>query len=321
MTIQFKPAQRENIPQLIGLAGGTGSGKTYTALRLATGLAGGKPIAFIDTENKRAKHYADEFKFEHADMRAPFRPQAYIDHIMAAQQAGFGVAVIDSTSHIWAGDGGILDWQEEELDRMAADDWKKREACKMAAWIKPKMAHKEFVTKLLQLNMHVIMCFRAEEKIDMIRENGKTKIVPKETMTGLNGWVPICEKNLPFELTMSLLFTADKPGIPKPIKLPEKLRSFFPLDQVVTEKAGQQLAAWSAGAATAESPRREAGVESTSSAASPDLLKAGEYAAQGGVQAYVEWRDKLSAEDKEKIRPHNAAWSKLAKESDEANKY
>jgi hypothetical protein len=305
MTVIFKSAVRENVPLLIGLAGGTGSGKTYTAMELATGLSGGKPFAFIDTENNRAKHYADRFKFDHADMRAPFRPERYIEHIQAADKAGYGVVVIDSASHIWAGDGGILDWQEEELTSMAADDWKKREACKMAAWIKPKMAHKDFVSKLLQVNAHVIMCFRAEEKIEMVRENGKMKIIPKESLTGLQGWMPVCEKNLPFELTMSLLFTADAAGVPKPIKLQEQHRGIFDLTQKVNAEAGRKLAEWSRGGTPKER----------------DLLKEGDEAAKGGIEEYKAWFTALSYEEKKKIEHKHEGWKKAAADADEANKF
>ena len=64
MTFQFKPAIRENVGLLIGLAGGTGSGKTFSAMRLASGIANGKKFAVIDTEAGRAKHYADQFSFD-----------------------------------------------------------------------------------------------------------------------------------------------------------------------------------------------------------------------------------------------------------------
>ena len=88
MSFTFRPAVRENVGLLIGLAGGTGSGKTYTALRLAKGICGDKPFALIDTEAGRAKHYADQFKFDHGDLKPPFRPDAYTQAIMAADQAG-----------------------------------------------------------------------------------------------------------------------------------------------------------------------------------------------------------------------------------------
>lgn len=247
MTFSFRPAVRENVGLLIGLAGGTGSGKTYTAMRLAAGIAGDKPFAVIDTESRRALHYADAFRFDHAELRPPFRPEAYADAIKAADAAGYPVIVVDSMSHVWAGEGGVLDWQEAELDRMAGDDWKKREAVKMAAWIKPKVAHKQMVQRLLQVRANLILCFRAEQKIEMVREDGKMKIVPKQSLTGLDGWIPVCEKNLPFELTASFLLTADAPGMPKPIKLQEQHRALFPLDKPINEDSGKRVAEWAAG--------------------------------------------------------------------------
>ena len=156
-TFTFRKAVREQVGLLIGLVGASGSGKSYSALRLATGMAGGKPFCVIDTEAGRAKHYAGEFAFDHGDLAAPFRPDHYADAIAAADKAGYPVIVVDSMSHVWAGDGGVLDWQEDELDRMAGDDWKKREAVKMAAWIKPKMSHKAMVKKLLQVRAHLIL--------------------------------------------------------------------------------------------------------------------------------------------------------------------
>lgn len=253
----FRPAVREDVGLIIGLAGGTGSGKTFSALRLASGISGKKPFALIDTENGRALHYADQFAFDHCQMSAPFRPDAYVDAIIAADKAGYPVIVVDQMSYSWAGEGGCLDWQEEELTRMAGDNWKKREACKMAAWIKPKMAHKKMVQKLLQVKAHLILCFRAEPKIEMKKVDGKTKIIPKESLTGKDGWIPICDKNLPFELTVSMLMTMDKPGIPQPIKLQEQHKKLFDLNKPMCEKTGKGLAEWAKGGSKASAPVSE----------------------------------------------------------------
>ncbi len=253
MTVTFRPAVRENVGLLIGLVGGTGSGKTFTAMRLASGISGGKPFAVVDTEAGRAKHYADKFRFDHADLAPPFRPDAYSEAIKAADAAGYPVIVVDSMSHVWAGDGGVLDWQEEELQRMAQDDWQKRERVKMAAWIQPKVAHKKMVQRLLQVRAHLILCFRAEEKVEMVRENGKTVIVPKKSLTGLDGWIPICDKSLPFELTASMLLTAQKPGIPMPIKVEGDHRALFPDNRPLDEAAGEAIAAWARGGSPAQS--------------------------------------------------------------------
>ena len=255
MTFQFRPAVREAVGLLIGLAGASGSGKTYSALRLASGIAGDKPFALIDTEAGRAKHYADQFRFDHGDLHPPFSPGAYAEAIAAADKAGYPVIVVDSMSHVWAGDGGVLDAQEAELQRMAGDDWKRREAVKMAAWIKPKMEHKKMVQKLLQVRAHLILCFRAEEKIEMVRgTDGKMQITKKQTATGLDGWVPISEKNLPYELTASFLLLGARPGVPMAIKCQEQHRSFFPPDQPITENAGKAIVQWAAGGGQSRHP-------------------------------------------------------------------
>jgi len=241
--IEFRPAKREAISLLVGLAGGTGSGKTYSALRLATGLAVGARFGVIDTENGRAAHYADDFSFDSAELEPPFTPARYLEAIRAADAAGYPVIVVDSASHEHAGDGGLLDMHDAELERMGGNA-----SANMAAWIKPKAEHKRFVSELLRLRAHLILCFRAEPKVEMRKgAGGKIEIVPKETLTGLDGWIPISEKTLPFELTLSFLLMPDAPGIPKPIKLPERLRPFVPLDAPLEEAVGLALATWARG--------------------------------------------------------------------------
>lgn len=240
---EFRPAVRANVPLLLGLAGGTGSGKTYSALRLAKGLAGDRKFALLDTENGRALHYADEFTFDHGSLHAAFSPSRYADAIEAADAAGYPVIVVDSMSHEHAGDGGLLDMHEAEYQRLGAKD-----SIKMTAWIKPKTEHKKMVTRLLQVRAHVLLCFRAEEKIEIVKDaDGKTKVVPKKSLTGLDGWIPVSEKNLPYELTASFLLTADAPGVPKPIKLQAQHRGLVPLDEPLTEEVGARLGEWAAG--------------------------------------------------------------------------
>lgn len=255
MSFEFHPAVRQNVPLIIGLAGSTGSGKTFSALRLAKGLAGDDRFALIDTEAGRALHYAEEFPFDHGSLEAPFTPARYAEAIKAADQAGYPVIVVDSASHEHAGEGGLLDMHEDVLRRMAGDDWRRREVSTMAAWVEPKRDHKRFVSQLLQLKAHLVLCFRAEEKIEMAKENGKTVVRPKRSLVGLDGWIPVAEKNLPYELTASFLLTADHPGIPKPIKIEQQHRLLIPLDQPIGEETGVALAAWARGAAEEADPR------------------------------------------------------------------
>jgi len=249
MSFVFRPGQRQALHLLISLAGGTGSGKSLSSLRIAKGIAGptGR-IAFIDTENGRGLMYADDFPMDYGELSEPFTPARYIEALKAGAKTGAAVIILDSLSHIWTGTGGILEQQEDILQRMAGDDFKKREACRMSSWIKPKTDHKKFVTALLQIPAHVICCFRASPKIEMVRKDGGGwEVRAKESLAGAQGWIPDAEKSLPFEMTASFLLLAERPGVPIPIKLPQPLRSIFPLDQPITESCGEQLATWARG--------------------------------------------------------------------------
>ena len=255
MAFSFRPAVRENVGLLIGMIGPSGSGKTMTAMRLAKGICGDRAFAVIDTEGGRAKHYADFFRFDHGDLAPPFRPSAYLEAIQAADAAKYPVIVVDSMSHEHAGEGGLLDWHEAELTRMAGDDWKRRDACNMAAWIKPKMAHKEMMQKLLQVRAHLILCFRAEQKVKIEKDSaGKNQIIDA-------GFLPVCEKSLPYELTVSFLLSADEPGMPShPLKLQKQHRPLFLRNdekgalQPIDERCGKLLAEWAAGAPVKSKP-------------------------------------------------------------------
>jgi hypothetical protein len=282
----FKKAVREGVSLLIGMAGESGSGKTYSAMQIAKGIAAGKPFAVIDTEAGRAKHYADLFTFDHGDLKPPFSPTNYLEAIKAADAAGYPVIVVDSMSHEHAGEGGLLDWHESELNRMAGDDWRKRDACNMAAWIKPKAAHKTMVQRLLQIRAHLILCFRAEEKVEMVRgDDGKMKITKKQTSTGLDGWMPICEKNLPYELTASFLFRSTAPGVPKPIKLQKQHMPFFPLDKPIAEDSGRLIAEWANGSAAPQGASPSSSSRSSAGAADSDCITEDQMAELDGLLA------------------------------------
>jgi len=249
MPFEFRPAIRENVGLLIGLSGGSGSGKTWSAMLLAKGISGAKRFCVLDTEAGRARHYADQFTFDHGDLGPPFTPARYSEAITAADKAGYAAIVVDSASHEYAGEGGVLEMQEAELERMAKGDDRRRETMKMSSWIRPKMEHKKFIQKLLQIRAHLILCFRAEPKVEAVKdEHGKLIWREKQSLVGLNGWIPVCEKNMPYELTISFLLMADRPGVPIPIKLQEQHKAIFPLDKPITEESGRLLAAWAHGA-------------------------------------------------------------------------
>lgn len=255
MSYDFRPAVRTRTSILIALAGTTGTGKTFTALKLATGLAGptGR-IAVIDTEAGRALHYADQFRFDHLDIKPPFRPQTYRDAIVAAEEAGYDVIVIDSMSHEYEGEGGILEWADELLagGEKSPGNWKE-----------PKAAHKRMMNRLVQCRAHLIFCLRAEEKmlleqVPQTNDDGsprmwkgkqsmKTVVTPAKDRPVEERWQPICEKRFMYEMTVSFLLLPEKPGVGMAVKLQEQHRPFFPDGQRIGEASGQGLGAWARG--------------------------------------------------------------------------
>lgn len=230
---EFKKAVRAGVGLFIGIAGGTGSGKTMSALRLAKGIAGpeGKIFA-LDTEGRRMSHYATDFDFQVADLTPPFRPHRFAEAAEAAEKQGASVLVIDSFSLEWAGEGGVLEWHDE----LKGTDEKKN----MSAWIKPKMAHKAMISSFLQRRIPIVLGMRAEEKTG-VGPGGKPVAM---------GWTPIGDSRFLFELTTMITLANDKPGrvnYDLPRKIQRQHLHLFPDGELISEEAGQQLAAWARG--------------------------------------------------------------------------
>jgi hypothetical protein len=255
MSFTLRPAVREKIGLLFGIAGASGSGKTFSALVLARGIANGTgKIAVIDTEAGRALHYAPKpgeqadgvktFNFLHLDFAAPYTPERYIEAIKACEEAGATVIVIDSMSHEWTGEGGCSDIQAAEAERMAGGQAWKIEAMTAPAWKKPKLRHQRMMSKLIQCRTHLIFCLRAQEKIKIVKvmKDGqqRSEVQPM-------GFMPICEKGFMFELSGSMTLHPETPGQPRydlPHKLNADLRTIFPEAGFIDAAAGKRLREW-----------------------------------------------------------------------------
>ncbi len=255
--MEIKKATRSGIIPLVGFFGKSGSGKTFSALMLARGLAGPQGrIVLIDTEKRRGSIFADLIPggYETIELDEPFSPDHYTEALELAEKNAQCI-VVDSLSHEHAGEGGVLDMQEAELTRMAGDEWKKREACKMAAWIKPKFAHKKFLARLLRCRVPLICCLRGEEKTHMVKgENGqKGKVVTDEFST------PIFDPRFLFELLICLETVAfDGQGgyvIPRKITHPAVGPLLPHPNEQITVGHGEAIARWASGGAAA-SPQR-----------------------------------------------------------------
>jgi len=235
----FRPAVRENTPLIIGIGGPTKSGKTFSALRLATGLADGKPIAMINAEGPRGHQYADTFKYMACDIEPPYRPTRYTEALEAAAAIEPGAVIVDSASHAHDGPGGVLEWHEEILDRMAGADIKQRQRSTFAAWVEPKAAENQFIYAMLGMKCPVILCFRAKEKIKLV--TGKDPIDL--------GWQPIAGERVAFETIFTLMLPPYSKGVPdlSISWMREPFDAMVPEGKPLDEDFGRRLAEWAKG--------------------------------------------------------------------------
>lgn len=165
MANAFQKAKKEKIYVKALLFGSSGSGKTYSALRLATGIyknCGGTGIAVIDTEAGRSKYYANEFDFDVLELSEPYTPEKFIDAIQAAINGGYKVLVIDSTSHEW-----------QYLTAQANAQSTKNP---YAAWGKLKPRHRVFMEKLLFSPIHIVSTGRGKDEYTMDDSDGKKSL-------------------------------------------------------------------------------------------------------------------------------------------------
>lgn len=250
---ELTQARREAVPVMLGIMGATGSGKTYSALRVATGIVSvtGGDIALIDTEGKRGLHHADKFNYRRMAFEPPFGALDYLDAIKQCEAEGARCVIIDSMSHEHEGEGGLLDRVEAFLDRRAGDDFNKRNRLRMAAYIEPKRERSTLVQYLERSTTNVILCFKAKERVKPVLKGGKMEIQEF-------GWEPIGGDELAYAMTAMCLLKPNAQGVPtwsvsRPgegiiVKRPEMFRHFLENEQApLSEDTGKRMAAWCAG--------------------------------------------------------------------------
>lgn len=173
MSFEFAPAVRHKTRGRVALIGTSGSGKTYTALKVAAGLAAGGRIAVIDTEHGSASKYAGEPGLPTFDVLelTSFGPLTYVQAIAAAEKAGYAVIVIDSLSHAWMGKDGAL----EQVDKAAKAS---RAGNSFAAWRDVTPAHNALIDKIVGAKAHVVVTMRAKSAFVQEKDErtGKTVV-------------------------------------------------------------------------------------------------------------------------------------------------
>jgi hypothetical protein len=310
MEIKFTKATRKSVPLLISIAGTSGSGKTYSALLLAAGIAGpGGRVGFIDTENGRGEMYADSpgivralpAGYDYVRFDPPFSPERYTEHIALAEKSGITVCVIDSGTHEWEGIGGVLESAEKAEERKG----------RFGKWSDPKMRHKRFMYHCLTSSMHMIFCLRARDKVKMFKrgdaivldagqDTSNSEIAEKDLIVPL-GLQPVCEKNFVFEMLLSLQLD-ERTHFAGPIKVPEPLIPLFTGKRLLAKADGEAIRQWNeTGSALADNEQ---------------ISKRARATAEEGMAAYSEFWKSLTPEQRKALAAAHGENKKIAAKAD-----
>ena len=159
----FKKATARQGKARIALVGGPGTGKTWTGLLFATALAAetGGSIAAVDTEHGSMSKYASAepgdglFTFD-VEEPATFDPRELLKSIALAARENYAVFMMDSYSHYWSGQDGMLEMVGGNFNR----------------WKDVTPIERKVIAALLTFPGHVIVGMRA--KTDYVKVQGPT---------------------------------------------------------------------------------------------------------------------------------------------------
>lgn len=158
----FKKATKAAAKLRAAFFGPSGAGKTFSALRVATGLSAGGQVAVIDTERGSASKYADRFEFDVMELEDQ-TIDGYVAAIREAGQAGYAVLVIDSLSHGWQ---TLL----EEVEKLAKAKYRGNT---WSAWSEGTPLQRRLVQAILNYPGHVIATMRSKTEWTTVDNNGK----------------------------------------------------------------------------------------------------------------------------------------------------
>ena len=319
--IRFIPVTEITDPLTItlGLSGASGSGKTYSALLVARGIAEGitgtkgAPIGIVDTENRRALHYREAFpEMVHYDMQAVdengnmvgFGPERWIEVIDAAEAADLPVLVIDSFSHAWEGVGGVLDLHATTLDKLTRGDDSKRNALSQLAWAQVKPRYRRLIDRIVRAKTNIVICTRAKP----VLQDPKTGLNARKTKTRRPDvpWDPAADGDLIFEMTAMMILDPAHPGCPVyQIKCADQFKPLFDPRRPLGEEVGRRMAAWAKGQEEAEKNKK--------------LLDLAREKAREGTEAFTRWWQALDKPRRAVVRTIIDECKSLAKNADTAS--
>lgn len=180
--MQIRRAERKKAKLRLGITGASGSGKTMGALEIAKGM-GGK-IGMIDTESGRGELYANNYEYDVIRLEAPYTTDKYISAIKLFEKNDYDILIIDSMSHAWIGEGGVLSVVDNGGGWFAAGGRK------------GSSQQNALVDAIISSKMHIITTLRAKTEY-VIEKNDKGKNEPRKI-----GLAPVQRDGLEYEFTV-----------------------------------------------------------------------------------------------------------------------
>lgn len=162
----------------------SGGGKTLSSLLMAFGLVKDwSKILIIDTENRSGSLYVgteiDGLKigqYQTIVLSAPYTVERYTRAISMAEKAGIECLIIDSLSHAWTAEGGLLDLHTKIT---AAS----RTGNSYTAWKDVTPLHAALIEKIMSCGMHVILTARS--KTEYVLTQTDKGMTPKKVGMGV----------------------------------------------------------------------------------------------------------------------------------------
>jgi len=194
----FQKAVKEQGKLRLSIAGPSGSGKTYTALTIGTRIAelSGGRVAFLDTEHGSASKYADIFDFDVLNIDPPFHPNRFTEAIQEAGKAGYKVVIVDSLSHAWFGDGGLLDLVEMFAKRERGNSY--------TAWKHATPIQNTMIDAIVRADLHIIACMRSKQDYVLEKKGDSDKTSPRKV-----GMAPIQRDGMEYEFDIAVSMTIE----------------------------------------------------------------------------------------------------------------
>jgi hypothetical protein len=290
--IEIAPVTKTGMKLLISLFGLSETGKTYSALKLAAGMEPDpSKRGLLDTEGgQRGRAYmsAVEGGYMYGALTPPFTVERYIEALMDFVDAGVTTLVVDSVSHAWFGEGGILDMAEQSTDKG------------QAKWAKPKRRLAKLTGKWMHCGLQLILCARGKQPLIKGIVDGREALIPGPI-------VPIQEKSLRFDLTIMALMLGDGEFTVERKwggKCPGELRPIFAAGDKMDEEMGQRLIAWIGGQDALSPDQRRIGIEAHE-------------AAGAGVKSYQEFWKALTKIQREMLLPQHENLKSIAQSADD----